>query len=103
MSAPRPRARHAALTAQPPPRRRPAAASGDDGAGPSGAAAGDSDALFLLKLLAVSFSTAAAVKYGSLLIDAPFRPEAGAAAALVLAPPLALGAWMATRPPDEAR
>lgn len=46
----------------------------------------DSDLMFLGKLLAVSFAGAAAVKYGSLWIDAPFEPSLGLAMAMVFIP-----------------
>lgn len=37
---------------------------------------------------------AAAVKYGSLALDAPFHPDPALAAALVVLPTLAYGAWL---------
>jgi len=46
----------------------------------------DSDLMFLGKLVAVSFVGAAAVKYGSLWIDAPFEPSLGLAMAMVFVP-----------------
>ena len=51
--------------------------------------AADSDPVFLAKLLAISFSGAAAVKYGSLFLETPFHPDLGLAAAFVVLPTLA--------------
>jgi hypothetical protein len=56
----------------------------------------DSDPAFLAKLLAISFTGAAAVKYGSLLLEAPFHPEPGLAAAFVILPTLAYWAVLAS-------
>lgn len=46
------------------------------------------DALFLAKLVGVSVGGAAAIKYGSLLTDIPFDPNAALALFLVAAPPV---------------
>ena len=40
-------------------------------------------------------SGAAAIKYGSLALDAPFHPDPVLAAVMVVGPPLAAAAWMA--------
>ncbi|KAK9841496.1 hypothetical protein WJX74_006760 [Apatococcus lobatus] len=45
-----------------------------------------SDTSFLIKLLFISIGGAAVVKYGSLLLDAPFQPDAGLGLTLVLGP-----------------
>ena len=55
------------------------------------------DALFLGKLLLVAFVGGAVVKYGSLLIDLPFQPNAAAACAIVLLPPAAWAAHALAR------
>lgn len=55
------------------------------------------DALFLGKLLLVAFVGGATIKYGSLLIDLPFQPNAAAAWAIVLMPPVVWAAQALAR------
>lgn len=59
---------------------------------------GDSDALFLLKLLVVSAVGGATIKWGSLLVDAPFHPNAAAALAIVALPPALWAAQALAKP-----
>jgi hypothetical protein len=61
--------------------------------GPQGSSGGD--AAFLAKLVAVSFAGAAALKYGSLFLSAPFHPDSTLAAAMVILPTAAYGAILA--------
>ena len=56
------------------------------------------DALFLGKLLLVAFVGGCTIKYGSLLIDLPFQPNAAAAWAIVLLPPVVWAAQALARP-----
>ena len=55
------------------------------------------DALFLGKLLLVAFVGGATIKYGSLLIDLPFQPNAAAAWTIVLMPPVVWAAQALVR------
>ncbi|MEW5315280.1 MAG: hypothetical protein WDW38_006721 [Sanguina aurantia] len=48
----------------------------------------ESDLAYFVRLTIISISGAAMVKYGSLIINAPFHPDAGVALALVFGPPL---------------
>jgi hypothetical protein len=84
--------------------RQQRAARNDDGSssGSSGSGADgsglppvlqESDLAFLLRLAGVSFALGAVIKYGSLLVDLPFTPNAAAGTALVFAPPIAWAAW----------
>ena len=38
---------------------------------------------------------AAAIKYGSLFLDAPFHPDPAVALAMTVGPPIAVAAWLA--------
>ncbi|PSC69586.1 thiamine biosynthesis [Micractinium conductrix] len=49
--------------------------------------------MFLLKLAAISVTLGAAIKYGSLLTDLAFTPNAGVATAIVAAPSLIWAAF----------
>ena len=68
--------------------------SSDGGAGTSGTSGGDSDAAFVVKMVAASFAGGALIKYGSLAADLPFEASAPAALALVLGPPLVYSAYL---------
>ncbi|PNH12994.1 hypothetical protein TSOC_000074 [Tetrabaena socialis] len=78
------------------PRPRSLAVRSSNGGGPGsfGSNNGSNDALFVAKLVAVSFAGAVAVKYGSLLTDIPFQPNAPLAMFLVLGPPSAYAALL---------
>ena len=47
----------------------------------------DSDVAFVAKMVIASFVLGGVIKYGSLLVDFPFQPNAAAALLFVLAPP----------------
>ncbi|CAL8467002.1 g6538 [Coccomyxa elongata] len=49
----------------------------------------ESDAAFLLKLLILSFSGSAVIKYGSPLLDTPFQPSLPLAITIICAPCIA--------------
>ena len=57
---------------------------------------------FLASGAAVSTAAAAAIKYGSLLIDTPFQPSYGTSLALIVGPTACLAAALALRERGEA-
>lgn len=57
----------------------------------------DSDALFLAKLVALSFGGGALIKYGSLVVPLAFYPSGYLAAAMVCLPPILYGVSLAVR------
>ncbi|GAB4820371.1 hypothetical protein N2152v2_007417 [Parachlorella kessleri] len=59
--------------------------------------AADSDVTFVLKLAAVSFTTGAAIKYGSLLLDAPFQHDPVLALTIMVTPPTLYAAYLLWR------
>lgn len=54
----------------------------------------DSDVLFVAKLAMVSFALGAGIKYGSLLLDAPFEANPLLALIIVGAPPISFAAYL---------
>ncbi|GLI64687.1 hypothetical protein VaNZ11_008041 [Volvox africanus] len=74
-------------------------ASDDRGIGSFGNDSSD-DITFIGKVAGISFAGAAAIKYGSLILDIPFQPNALLAMLLVLGPPAAyaLLLWMNSPP-----
>eukprot|EP00798_Chlamydomonas_sp_ICE-L_P017154 gene17154-23464_t len=68
------------------------------GAG-SGDTADETDFVFLVRLASASFTGAAIIKWGSLLIDLPFQPSLASAVTLVLGVPFVLAIYLKTRSP----
>ncbi|BDA40688.1 hypothetical protein COCOBI_01-3410 [Coccomyxa sp. Obi] len=60
----------------------------------------ESDAAFLLKLLILSFSGSAVIKYGSLLLDTPFQPSLPLAITIICAPCIAFAVLLSLKSKD---
>ncbi|GMH35091.1 hypothetical protein BSKO_02959 [Bryopsis sp. KO-2023] len=77
------------------------AGSGEDGAAngttPNVESVIEPDNLFLFKLLGLSTGGALFIKYGSLLIDAPFTSNAPLALGMIYGPTLVFAIWLALR------
>ncbi|CAL5225501.1 g8330 [Coccomyxa viridis] len=58
---------------------------------------GESDSTFFVKLLVISFAGAAAVKYGSLLLDTPFQPSLAVGLSIIAAPCVAFAVYLGSR------
>ncbi|KAL4534883.1 hypothetical protein Ndes2526B_g05808 [Nannochloris sp. 'desiccata'] len=54
----------------------------------------ESDIVFLLRLISISFAGGAAIKYGSLVAELPGAPNGPAALAIVCTPPAIYAGWM---------
>ncbi|GLC56891.1 hypothetical protein PLESTB_001160300 [Pleodorina starrii] len=76
------------------------ARASDNGPGAFGNDA-SSDLVFICKIAGISFAGAAAIKYGSLVMDIPFQANAILAMSLVLGPPIAYAALLWRNSPPK--
>ena len=63
----------------------------------------ESTAMFLAKLIGAAFALGAVVKYGSLVVDIPFKPSLGLALCIVMTPPSMFAIWMLSQSQEKTR